>query len=247
MTEQWGRIFQGSFTWTVMIILAIILPGCNSNQPIGPDEVTVEDVIEALFLGTGRAGAGGGCIEDIGGGHTEGLWRTFPRGSQIHLVIGSSVADAGRSALEREIAVFNGLIDGFFTVTIDSSATANPVAGLNEITSTDLPGNQVADLCDGNNQGCAVPTSTNGPIFISVQTYQGLLFPGTAHVHEVGHALGLCHVSQTSVPGAVMANPQLGHSDRFRELEKMAIQRVFSSGLEPGATSKDFKQAELIR
>lgn len=246
MTEQWMRIFQSTFNWTVMIMLAIILPQC-SNQPIGPQEVTLEDVIETLFLGTGRASAGGGCIEDIGGGHTEGLWRTFPKGSQIRLVIGSTVADEARSALEREMVVFNELIDGFFTVTIDTSASAEPVAGPNEITITDLPSSQVADNCNGNNQGCAVPTSTNGAIFISVQTYQGLLFPGTAHVHEVGHALGLCHVSQTSVPGAVMARPQLGTSDRFRELEKMAIQRVFSSGLLPGATSEDFKQAGLIR
>ncbi|MGH1363765.1 MAG: hypothetical protein ACRBF0_09420 [Calditrichia bacterium] len=247
MLEKKLRSTERITIYLSILLLSILLPQCDSTEPIGPEDVTIEDVIETLFLGTGRASAGGGCIEDIGGGHTEGIWRTFEKGSQIRLIIGSSVADEGRIALEREIAIFNDLIDGFFVITIDTSTSADPVAGTNEITSADFGGNQVSARCDGNSQGCAVPTVTNGAVFISVQTYQGPNFPGTSHVHEVGHALGLCHVSQTSVPGATMANPQLGSSDSFVEFERMAIERVFASGLEPGATTADFRQAGLIR
>ena len=95
--------------------------------------------------------------------------------------------------------------------------------------------------------GTSPPTRVVGSSYASVRTLQGLQFPGTSHVHEVGHAIGLCHINGHSLRSAVMANPQQGRSERFVELEREAIRRVFRSGLVPGATHAEFREAGLIR
>ncbi len=76
--------------------------------------------------------------------------------------------------------------------------------------------------------------------------FRAISFAGTVHVHELGHALGLCHVNGASLPNAVMAIPQRGSSDSFVTMELQAIEAVYASGLEPGATGVEFQQAGLI-
>ncbi len=65
--------------------------------------------------------------------------------------------------------------------------------------------------------------------------------------HELGYAIGLCHVNPKSVPDAVMADPPgRQRQDYFTERELEAVRRVFSSGLVPGAQRGAFVRAGLL-
>jgi len=54
---------------TVAVLMGVCCLSACDPDPVSPEELTVEDVIETLFLGTGRANAEGGCPEDPGGPH----------------------------------------------------------------------------------------------------------------------------------------------------------------------------------
>jgi hypothetical protein len=217
----------------------MMLAGCQGMSPTEPGgrTVTVEDVTEALFLGTGPASEGGS---------PGNVWNSFPRGSAVRLRVASSVDPAALPHLERQVAELNDAFGGFLSLQLSRSAEPDPRPSFHEITLAEVPADEVAELSgEPGAGGTCREVTLAGPLIVDARC---LIAAGgdrqDAYVHEVGHGLGFQHVRDGVI--AAMMNPSAPVSD-FTPIELEAIHRVFTSGLEPGATRVDFLRLGLIR
>jgi hypothetical protein len=221
-------------------LLAAALLSCHGGSgPTAPpaEPITVEDVTEALFLNAGRASEGGVLA---------GVWEAFPRGSAVRLVVASSVNREALSHLRRQVAELNGACGGYMSFGLVESADPDPRPGPGEITLAEVDPALLDDTTgEPGAGGTCREVGLAGPVILSARC---LIRRGNPRVevfvHEVGHGLGFFHLRDGVVPA--MMNPSAPVTD-FTDLELEAIRRVYSSGLEPGATRADFASLGLVR
>jgi hypothetical protein len=204
-----------------------------------------QDVVEALFLGSGPLSAG--ACPSIG------RWSGFPHPVTITVTVSTTVAtdkaDAIRAALDRVEVATNGEIQTRFRTTDDP----NPLPGLNEVTST--------THISPSSQGCASDTGCTIPIFVTPgvlhasRAVQPEFQTVQAYVHDVvGHGiLGLCHIDGSLIgdPGlSLMSGGPNVTSDQIAaaptNLDIEAVMLVYASALQLGALQSDFVSAGLV-
>lgn len=176
------------------------------------------------------------------------MWIAYPRASTVTLEIASSIDAAGRLALESASADLNSAIGGRFRLEPRPNAAADPLPGPLQITSADVPAEIITALCSPGGSGCTRADLIGGVTLNSARCVQRVGTSSRLKVHELGHAVGLCHVNRLRMPSAVMTDPFGSEvQDRFSALELDAIRAVYAANLEPGATRQTFRDAGLIR
>lgn len=227
-----------------LISVAVACSGGGGGSPTAPSPPTtpsvdpvVADAIEALFLGSGPlvSTTDQGCIR-------AGAWVGFRRGTTVRVRLSSAVSDADREALADALADISTLTLGALATTLEVVPQNDPLPGVGEVTFTY---GELSSLACG--AGCTF-VEFEQPGFIRTARAQALRsLPAGAISHEVlGHGLlGLCHIS-AEVSGALMNSPSSAVQIRFSDLEVRAIQAVYGSSLNPGASRSDFARAGLV-
>lgn len=222
------------------LALLVLLSACSPARPTPDSPPDLEDVIEAIFLGSGPLAAGD-CIG-------RGVWVSYPRDSTVTLQIATSIDAAGRQALESAIADLTGVIAGRFRLETHPHAEADPLPGPLQITSADVPAETIVALCSPGGSGCTKAELIGGVTLRSARCVHRIGTSSRLKVHELGHAVGLCHVDRLRVPAAIMTDPfGTAVQDRFSGIELDAIRAVYAASLEAGATRQAFRDAGLIR
>lgn len=228
---------------TCILLLVGACGGGGSSSPTepgnGPVDLALAEVIEAIFLGSGPVGRGGCPFE--------GRWSAYRPGTAVRVVIGAEVTQAARDELVRELALINEAVAGHVTLISVDSVDRDPQPSSFEITTADLSDGEIDAICGFGNDGCTTIVFSDGPILNASRSVQRKRFPGTAHVHEIGHGLGLCHIAASAYPDAMMADPQRSSTRSFSDIERRAIETVYRSGLSPGSNRDAFVRAGLIR
>ena len=211
--------------------------GPAAPTPVAPP--TAAEIVEGLFLGSGPLAAGDCALT--------GVWSSYERNATVTVMLASTIDDRGRLTLERAVREVEAVIAGRFGLVVERSPEADPIPGVGQITSADVPASRVQATCSPGGSGCVRILARDGPHLISVQAIQQVGSSQRLKVHELGHALGLCHVRGERLPSAVMADPTGATAEGwFSEAELQAFRAVYASGLEPGATRIDFRRAGLL-
>lgn len=235
--------------WFPTVLLCVLLVSCNGGSRVAGTEEpplrTSQDIVEALFLGSGALSAG--ACPSIG------VWSGFPRGTTVTVTVSTSVSadkrEAIRSALDRVLVATNGDIETTFQLTDDP----NPLPGPNEVTSTSHPSPNTQGCAS--DIGCTIPTFASAGVLSSSRAVQPETQTVQAYVHDVvGHGiLGLCHID-----GGLIGGPELSlmsggpgvFSDQIAaeptQLDIDATRMVYASALQLGATRTDFAREGLV-
>lgn len=236
--------------WLFLVAFSLSMSACsdgNSNTDTGSPQppVSQQDVIEALFLGSGPLSAG--ACPSIG------RWSGFPRQTTVTVTVSTTVAadkrDAIRAALDEVAVATNGDIQTRFRITDDP----NPLPGLDEVTSTThiSPSSQgcASDI------GCTIPIFFTPGVLHASRAVQPEFQTVQAYVHDViGHGvLGLCHIDGNLIGGpglSLMSGGPGVTSDQIADaptnLDIEATMRVYASALQLGALRSDFVAAGLV-
>ena len=147
--------------------------------------------------------------------------------------------------LESQVAELNQAFGGYMSLRLILADSADPRPGFHEVTLAEVSPEEVGDISgEPEAGGTCREVATSGSLIVKARC---LLAAGRwrseVAMHEVGHGLGFEHVRDGVV--AAMMNPSAPVND-FTALELEAIHRVFTSGLEPGATRIDFARLGLI-
>lgn len=248
-----------SYRWTSVPLgnLYVRLKGHASSGDAASEEILVasvdpRDVIDALFLGSGRLAVGEsqGCPNppNMAG------WRV---GSQIAIRPSTTIGPIRMTetqAVVPQVAVATG---GNVTAFLSPTGDPNPSPSAGEITLGDLP---LADMrafcrCTGC-VGCASSTVSAGfttrvRIVVDAASTQS----GVAG-HEIGHGIGLCHIivaagfTPPPTMGYVGSGFELfaprGQSPQFEPATLKAMQTVYGAGVVPPATRSLFVSKGLV-
>jgi hypothetical protein len=223
------------------LLLALLALGCGNPASPSPRTVTIPHLVEGLVFGSGPVGFGEWR------GIRPGTWTTWPRGSQVEVVVGLAVPEPGRRALERSVSDLNAAMAGRMRLALVASDALDPLPRPGQITTADVPRVDFERVCTHGDGGCTTPTFGPDGLLQRVRILQLAGVSDRLRAHEMGHAVGLCHLHPDRVPDAVMTDrPGRQQQPDFTDRELEAIRRVFSSGLEPGATIAAFRQAGLV-
>jgi hypothetical protein len=201
--------------------------------------LSLKDLIEALFLGTGPLAQNpqAGCLAGAG---TMSGW---PSGASVTVTLASSLTADQRRRAAAAAGQVHQATSGAVDARVRDSSDPNPVPGANEIVV------QQADLsgpfpCSSSAAGCTLPLQFSSPAVLS-RVRIWLRGQNTAG-HEMGHALyGFCHLSTEAGYVSVMGDfDQAGRG--LSEADLAATQAVYRAGLRAGAMRNDFVSAGLI-
>jgi hypothetical protein len=219
----------------------------------------LQDVIEALFLGSGALSPADderACVTH------PGRWAAFPRGSRVRVVL-SDTLDRGsdgvdtRMLIEAALAGVEEATAGHIRVTVELTSDPDPLPAAGEVTATDHPA--PVDTGCPFDRGCVHVTFADSARTVIASARVVLredAQPADAFVHDlIGHGiLGLCHIDQAAIGGndkSLMAGGPGAYSgflpDALSELDVAAVRAVYGSGLQPGARRADFVAAGLVR
>ncbi len=211
----------------------------------------MRDYIEALFLGTGPltpTDGVRGCPQSFG------RWLGFPSGTNVQLLISSTVPQVSAIALADAAGTVPGASAGALSVTVGSTSDANPAPAANQVTATTHPNPQSVGC--GFAQGCTSFSFVPGtPLILSARAVLATNQFTAAYVHDaIGHGvLGLCHVDGNLIGGARLSLMSFGPGVfssalplQLTDFDLLATRTVFNSGLNRGATRDDFLRMGLV-
>lgn len=211
----------------------------------------MRDYIEALFLGTGPLTPTDGVR---GCPQGSGRWLGFPSGTNVQLLISSTVPQGSANALTEAAGTVPGASAGALSVTMGSTPDANPQPVPNQVTATTHP-NPLSVGC-GFAQGCTSFSFVPGtPLILSARAILATNQFSAAYVHDaIGHGvLGLCHVDGNVIGGARLSLMSFGPGVfssalplQLSDFDLLATRTVFNSGLNRGATRDDFLRIGLV-
>lgn len=216
----------------------------------------MEAYTEALFLGSGPFSPRDRQYACVGARRS---WTGFARGSQLRVLISSTVGTAAdgidaRQLLLRALSDVESVTLGALSIEVEATTEGDPRPLAGEVTVTDRS-DPIRDGCS-TQRGCTITEFNSlGEMRSSRIVINEALMPADAYVHDVvGHGiLGLCHIDQYSIGGnavSLMAGGPGSHSGRIPDalspMDQEAIQRVWASGLSPGSVRADFVRAKLI-
>lgn len=237
---KWRCIFT-----TMLLMITACSSESSGTNPGAPPLLTQQNIIEALFLGTGALAAGA-CTDF-------GSWSGFSRLTTVTVTVSTTVAEdkrkAIRTALDLVVVATNGDIQVDFRLTDDP----NPIPGVNEVTSITHP--SPSSLGCVSDVGCTIPTflapgvlSSSRAVLPESQTVQ-------AYVHDViGHGvLGFCHIDGNRIgdPSNSLMSGGLGVTSgqiasEPTELDIVATMLVYASALQLGAARDEFVMEGLV-
>ncbi len=212
--------------------------------------VSRADAISAAVLGVGPLSAKGvyyACSYP-------GLWTSFPRGTSVNVRVSNSVKPDVRDAVHRGLLDIWEVTGGALSSTFEVTTDPNPIPGRNEVTVTVHP-TPSAFGCR-RDVGCTLHEFEKPGVLRSSRVILPSIQTANAFVHDaIGHGiLGMCHVDAGRIGRAehsLMSNgPFTNSSDIAPSLSHLDIeiqQAVWATSLSPGADSRAFRTAGLIR
>jgi len=235
---------------SLLMVAQLLGCGSESNQSVDPGFTentsleTKSNHIKALFFGTGLYSS----RNNVGCPGPKARWTSFPYGSTIEVVIPSSITDADAQFVSEEMAKLNIALAGYFNVSVTQSGQSELlVATDKQLTINLVNPSEMQRYCGSASGGCI------GIVFENDFDYHlksgDSYYPvdrGVFDIHEIGHGIGLCHVNPRVFPEGTMASSGIGTIRSFSESELDAINTVFASGLNVGATEQEFWDAGLI-
>lgn len=211
----------------------------------------MRDYIESLFLGTGPLVSSDGVI----GCTSSQNWGSFPTGTNVELIVSSTVPPVSVTALTDTAALVPWVTAGAISVSVSSTDNANPIPAANQVTVT-MHSNPLSVGCTYP-QGCTFVSYTFVSPATAIVSARAVLasgqFPG-AFVHDaLGHGLGLCHVDGNRIGGAGLSLMSYGPGvfsnqlpSQYSAYDALALQSVYQSGMQRGARRPDFLQFGLV-
>ena len=237
---------------TPYLLLALLI-GCGGSS--SDDEGLTKNVsherqsnhIKALFFGTGPYS----FANNPGFIGSRGRWVSFPMGSLVEVILPDETTDDDYQFVVEEMDKLNTAFAGYFTTMVvqsEKSDLTNPQE--NQLTFNFVDSVGMKKYCGNADGGGCIDMKfqkegehliKNGSSFYPVSK-------GIFDIHEIGHGIGLCHVNQQVFPEGTMASAGTSTDviPRFSDSELAAINFVFTSGMNVGATEQDFWDAGLL-
>jgi hypothetical protein len=225
----------------------------NPSRDVSEWFFDFRDYIEAIFVGTGPLAPSDGNH----GCSATGWVRGFPRGTDVPVLVSTTVSSAKVSAIKDTISQVSSATGGGLRSHYVQTTDPNPLPGQGEATSTTHE--------DASSVGCATDHGCTIHVFVS-NSQPGrfkssrAVQPGAqtpeAYAHDaVGHGvLGLCHVDGNRIGGAsrslMSAGPGVYSGDiagRLTTYDLKASQALYGSGLDAGDTRQNLVSAGLIK
>jgi len=234
------------------MVLSSAACGGDSRSPVSPlvpDPMSLSNVIEALFLGSGPLIPSDGFVACS----DPGVWNGFPRGTTVRVLVSTTVSASTLAAIENASNQVAVATNGQVTATVQTTADANPLPTTNEVTATTHPSPSSQGCV--NDIGCTIHSWITRGVFLSSRA---LLPPSqtvNAYVHDaIGHGiLGMCHIDGALIggpSGSLMSGGPGVFSNQIAlqltDLDVQAIQAVYASSLSLGAGRAQFVAAGLI-
>ena len=230
--------------------------GDPSAPPIFLQIPIQKDIVEALFFGSGPYGTGlfaePGAVDYLffgqGMHHSPGIMLGWS-GGPIAVRIEDALSPAQTNYLTRILAQIGELTGGYLRPEVVQRAASLPgvfqAGEIHVVVRSDLTAPcQTTDLSI---VGCARQLFlTGGQLIASVIYVKPNGSPDTVS-HEVGHAIGLHHVSRVQMPVRPVMSASGGPAENgFSAFEVEALRAVYGAGFRFGATRADFQARGLI-
>ena len=182
-----------------------------------------------------------------------GRWTGFARNTRVLVRVSRQVSDDKLRAIRQTAAQVEIATLGAVTADVELTDDPNPLPSTNQVTSTSHP-DPVSQGCPFD-RGCTIHSFVAPGILRSSRSIQPSNISPGAYAHDViGHGiLGMCHIDGNLIGGAGRSLMSSGPNVFSGQLPSQltsgdieAIQAVYSSSLNPGATRSDFVRVGLI-
>jgi hypothetical protein len=211
--------------------------------------VDPRDLIEALFLGSGRLAVAGnpGCFA----GRMLG-WRP---GASLSVLVAANVSDALFVGAQQTVPQFQTGTRGHVQAATVRVSDVAPRPGVDQVAIRAASQAEVDAICRNPGvRGCA-PQTFAGPYFRSVEIVYAPSAEAATVAHELGHALGLCHAIvaagvQPPLTMGVTPDGVFSPAGRQSSLEPATLkasETVYGAGLFAGSSRTQFEAAGLVR
>lgn len=219
-----------------------------------------KNYVEALFLGSGDFAPRDGNIACPSWNER---WSGFPRGTTVRVIMSTTVDGNTLDGGDTPQMIRDALVDvpyataGWLNTTFETTTDADPLPGIDEVTSTDHPA--AASTGCASDLGCIHHGWRDPGTFTILASGRAVqkesIQAADGFVHDVvGHGImGLCHIDQLRIGGNAVSLMPGGpgafngaQADKLTASDIVATRAVFSSGLSPGDGRSDFLAADLI-
>lgn len=243
--------------------VAVLVGACDGAIPVAPAAPTAlaqpmlplssstgratQDVIEALFFGTGPLARS----DNPGCDTTLQRMRGWPRGSRVRVVAYASVDAERRESVKRTLEQAGQVLHNTVTTEYQQRDELDQPDGSpeNEISVFAVAAAKAPALCGISAANCQVVRYNAGAYVGSRVILSTPFAPASDGIvaHEMGHAFGLCHIDPTRAglepTFSVMGNSAAG---RWTASDMEAIRLVYGAGLSPADPRQRFVAAGLI-
>jgi hypothetical protein len=215
--------------------------------------LSASSVIESMLFGVGELAPTEESLPGFGNAcSARNYWSGFPAGSDIAIIVSENLNAKQKVAIEQNVDSVGYLSQGHLHAHVVYTADSDPIPKRNEVTvTTGKPPAALGCLP----QGCTVYKFQTTGIVESAR----VILPSTqnpqAFAHDViGHAIfGLCHIDGNKIGDPINSLMALGDGiyshqipDYLTAIDRFVVSTVFSSGLSPGSSRRDFYDVGLV-
>lgn len=231
--------------------------GAGSMPPVMLQMPIQQDIVEALFFGTGTYGTGlfaqpspvdYVAIAPQGMHLSPGLMLGWG-GGVIRVRVEEALTPAQSAYLTRALAHVTELTGGHLRPEIvERTASLPDTFAAGEIRV--MVRSNLSTVCSNTGPilGCTRQLLLTGGELVAALIYVLPTANPDTVSHEVGHAIGLHHVSRVQLPVRPVMSTSAGPAENgFSIFEVDALRAVYGAGFRFGATADDFRARGLIR